>query len=55
MTRNLLDQIFRINVGISASTVVISMGGMFLIALATTGVRIWRAIQAKPVDLLRTE
>ncbi len=55
MTRNLLDQIFRINVGISPSTVVISMGGMFLIALATTGVRIWRAIQTKPVDLLRTE
>ena len=55
MTKSLLDQIFRINVGISASTVIISIAGMLMIALATSGIRIWRAIRTKPVDLLRTE
>jgi len=55
MTRSLLDQIFRINVGISPSNVIISMAGMLLIALATTGARIWRAMRTKPVDMLRTE
>ena len=55
MTKSLLDQIFRINVGISSSTVIGSIGGMLLIALTISGLRIWRAIQSKPVDLLRTE
>jgi putative ABC transport system permease protein len=55
MTKSLLDQIFRINVGISSSTILVAVGSMFLIALLTTGVRIWRAVRTKPVDLLRTE
>ena len=55
MTRSLLDQIFRINVGISPSTIVISIGGVLLIALVTFAAKIWRAIRSKPVDLLRTE
>ncbi|MFI5156756.1 MAG: ABC transporter permease, partial [Chitinophagales bacterium] len=55
MTRNLLDQIFRINIGISPVSVILSMGAMLLIALATTVIRIWRALGTKTVDLLRTE
>ena len=55
LTKNLLDQIFRINVGISPVSVIISMGGMLLIALLTTVIRIWHALQTKTVDLLRTQ
>jgi len=51
----LLDGIYRINAGISTSTLVISIAVMVVIAFLTTGIRIWKAIRTKPVDLLRTE
>jgi ABC-type antimicrobial peptide transport system permease subunit len=55
MTKNLLDQIFRVNIGISPIFVILSMGGMLLIAIATTVARIWHALRTKTVDLLRME
>lgn len=53
--RSLLDQIFRINVGVQSSTIVLSVITMILIALFTTGIKIAQAIRAKPVRLLRSE
>ena len=55
MSKSLLDQIFRVNDGISPSTVIISVGGVLLVALTIGALRIRRAIKTKPVDLLRTE
>jgi ABC-type antimicrobial peptide transport system permease subunit len=51
----LLDAIYKINAGISISTLIISIVLMIAIAFLTTGIRIWKAIRTKPVDLLRTE
>jgi hypothetical protein len=55
MTKSLLDQIFRINVGISSFTIIFSIGIVVLIVLAVSGFRIWRALTMRPIDLLRTE
>jgi len=55
LTRLLLNQIYRINNGISTVTLTISVVMMILIALATTGIKVWQAIKAKPVKLLRME
>ncbi|HEV8505559.1 MAG TPA: ABC transporter permease [Chitinophagaceae bacterium] len=51
----LLNQIYRINNGISTFTMIISVVMMILVALVTTGIKVWQAIKAKPVNLLRTE
>jgi ABC-type lipoprotein release transport system permease subunit len=51
----LLDAIYRINAGISISTLIISIALMIAISFLTTGIRIWKAIRTKPADLLRTE
>lgn len=55
MTKSLLDQIFRINVGISTFTLLASIIIVLLIILVVSGTRIWRALQLKIIDLLRTE
>src|SRR6185436_1500610 len=55
LTRLLLDQIYRINNGISTVTLTISVVMMILIALVTTGIKVWQAIKAKPAKLLRME
>ncbi len=55
LTKLLLDQIYRINNGISTYTMIASVMMMILVALVTTGIKVWQAIKAKPVKLLRTE
>jgi ABC-type antimicrobial peptide transport system permease subunit len=55
LTKLLLNQIYRINNGISTFTLTISVVTMVLVALVTTGIKIWQAIRTKPVKLLRTE
>jgi putative ABC transport system permease protein len=55
LVKLLLDQIYIINAGISTFTMFISIGAMIGITLLTTGIKIWKAIRSKPVDLLRTD
>jgi putative ABC transport system permease protein len=55
LTKLLLNQIYRINNGIATVTIVISVVMMILIALATTGIRIWQVTKTKLANLLRTE
>jgi ABC-type antimicrobial peptide transport system permease subunit len=55
LTKLLLNQIYRINNGVATFTIVLSVLIMILIALFTTGIKIWQVIRTKPVTLLRTE
>ncbi|SRR5579871_616151 len=55
VNKSLLDQIFKINAGIGASTLIISVSVMLAIALLTTGIKIAQAIRTNPVKLLRME
>lgn len=55
MTRLLLDLIFKINVGVSTTSLVLSVGALFIIAAFTTGIKVWQAIKTNPVKLLRAE
>jgi ABC-type antimicrobial peptide transport system permease subunit len=55
MTKSLLDQIFRVNVGISTFTILASIIIVMLTILIVSGTRICRALQSKIIDLLRTE
>jgi ABC-type antimicrobial peptide transport system permease subunit len=55
LTKLLLNQIYRINNGIATVTIVISVVMMILIALFTTGIKIWQVTKTKPANLLRTE
>jgi putative ABC transport system permease protein len=55
LTKLLLNQIYRINNGISTNTMIVSVVMMISVALMTTGIKVWKAINTKPVNLLRTE
>jgi len=55
LTKLLLNQIYRINNGISTLTMILSVVMMILVALVTTGIKVWQAIKAKPAKLLRME
>ena len=55
LTKLLLNQIYRINNGIATFTMVISVVMMILIALFTTGIKIWQVTKTKPANLLRME
>ena len=55
LTKLLMDMIFKINVGVGASTVLLSSAAVFAIALTTVGVRVWYAIRMNPSDVLKAE
>lgn len=55
MTRLLLDLIFKINVGVSTTSLVLSVSALFVITAFTTGIKVWQAIKTNPVKLLRAE
>src|SRR5579862_343145 len=55
VNKSLLDQIFKINAGIGASTLWVSICLVLSVSALTTGVRIWQAVRTNPVKLLRTE
>lgn len=55
LTRLLLDMIFRINVGIENSTLIISVMSLFVIAACTIGFKVWQAVKTNPVKLLRMD
>lgn len=55
LTKLLLDMIFAVNSGIASSTLINSVLVLFIIAGVTSGIKVWQAITANPIDLLRTE
>ena len=55
LTRLLLDMIFKINVGVSAGSLVWSVIVLFVIAAVTSGVKVRQAVRTNPVTLLRSE
>ncbi len=55
LTGLLLNSIFKVNVGIQNSTIIISVVVLFLITAITTGIKVWQAIKTNPVKLLRVE
>jgi high-affinity Fe2+/Pb2+ permease len=52
LTKLLLNQIYRINNGISTFTLTISVATMVLVALVTTGIKIWEAIKDKAGEVV---
>ncbi|PWT75191.1 MAG: hypothetical protein C5B59_09545, partial [Bacteroidetes bacterium] len=55
LTRLLLDLIFKINVGVSISSLLWSVLLLFIIVSFTSGIRVWQAVRTNPVKLLRAE
>ncbi len=55
LTKMMLNSIFKINIGIENSTLIISVAALFLITICTTGIKVWQALRINPVKLLRTE
>jgi hypothetical protein len=55
LTKLLLDMIFKVNVGVSTSTLTGSVVALFVITGITTGIKVWQVIKTSPVKLLRTE
>ena len=55
LTKLLLDMIFKVNVGIEKSTLIISVMILLCITACTTGIKVWQAVKTNPVKLLRME
>ncbi|WP_295792057.1 ABC transporter permease [Mucilaginibacter sp.] len=51
----LLDSIFKVNSGVGANSLIGSVTVLFIIAAGTSGIKVWQAVGANPVKLLRTE
>jgi hypothetical protein len=48
-----MDLIFKINAGVSSSSLAISFIGVMLICFATIGVRVWIVLRSKATDALK--
>jgi len=55
LTKLLLDMVFKTNNGIGSYTLLYSIVLVFAIALITTGIKVWQAVRANPVKMLRSE
>jgi ABC-type antimicrobial peptide transport system permease subunit len=53
LSKLLMDLIFRINVGVSSSSLVISFIGVLLICSLTIGARVWLVLRTKATDALK--
>jgi putative ABC transport system permease protein len=53
LSKLLMDLIFRINVGVSSSSLVISFVGVLLICGLTIGARVWLVLRTKATDALK--
>jgi putative ABC transport system permease protein len=53
LSKLLLDLIFRINAGVSSSSLALSFLGVLLICAATIGARVWIVLQTKATDALK--
>ncbi|MGB8195025.1 MAG: ABC transporter permease [Chitinophagaceae bacterium] len=55
LTKLLLDMIFAVNSGIAKSTLINAVLVLLVIVGITSGIKVWQAIKANPIKLLRTE
>jgi ABC-type antimicrobial peptide transport system permease subunit len=55
LSKLLLDSIFKINAGVEINSLVGSVAVLFVIAAVTSGIKVWQAVKANPVNLLRAE
>jgi ABC-type antimicrobial peptide transport system permease subunit len=53
LSKLLMDLIFRINAGVSSSSLTISFIGVMLICAGTIGVRVWLVLKTKATDALK--
>jgi putative ABC transport system permease protein len=51
----LMDSIFKINVGVKPSAMVLSAVGILLVAVCTIGLKIWQTLRINPAEVLRSE
>ncbi|HFA47478.1 MAG TPA: FtsX-like permease family protein [Bacteroidetes bacterium] len=54
-TKQLMDMIFRVNVGVTTNTLVVSSITIFIIAFATVGIKVWDAVRINPAEILKNE
>jgi putative ABC transport system permease protein len=54
LSKLLMDLIFRINVGVSTSSLAISFIGVLLTCAATIGMRVWIVLRSKATDALKS-
>jgi ABC-type antimicrobial peptide transport system permease subunit len=54
-SRLLMDMIFRINAGVSPSSLTLSFAGVLLISALTVGSRIWALLHSKASEVLKAE
>jgi ABC-type antimicrobial peptide transport system permease subunit len=55
LTKLLMDMIFKVNAGITTSTLVSSIVVLFVITGITSGIKVWQAVRSNPVKNLRAE
>ncbi len=55
LSKLLLDSIFKVNAGIQINALAGSVMALFIIAATTSGIKVWQAVRANPVNLLRAE
>ena len=55
LTSLMMNMIFKVNAGIETSTIIGSVAILFIVAVFTTGIKVWQAVRTNPVKLLRME
>jgi len=55
LSKLLLDLIFKINAGVQINSLISSVIVLFVIAAITSGIKVWQAIRANPINSLRAE
>ncbi|MCU0346742.1 MAG: ABC transporter permease [Saprospiraceae bacterium] len=53
LTKLLMDMIFKINSGLNPATLAISIAILFLVAVATVGVKVWGVLRTNPAEVLK--
>lgn len=51
----LMDSIFKINIGVQASALTVSTFGVLAVAAATIGLKLWQTLRVNPAEVLRGE
>ena len=55
LTKILLNMIFKVNAGVAGNNLLAAVLLLFVIVIFTTGIKIWEAVKANPVKMLRSE
>ena len=55
LTSLMMNMIFKVNAGIETSAIIGSVAILFIVAVFTTGIKVWQAVRTNPVKLLRME